>query len=346
MQQTYLNWIPSVQRYVRFNEFTTQHQLFLSKARQFDPTEVDLEFTYTLNQVLSELCTEDIDFDMLTVVDKFACVLQMVIACFGSTQKFSMACPKCENGLSIDVDFNKHLQMIAPKLDHNFVQVLKVGDDCSLTCNVPTIGNEYMALQWLADKGRPGSEDEQIDTFFDMSVASYITNISVGEHNVNLVKMPFKEKREIFMSLPLPYLQQVKEDYIANIDEVLTPFDLDQIKCTCGYVNNITFSVGSLNMLVRLFLNAGSPEAMYQDLYDLATKVELPPQYVLTITPGERSAYKQIHRKQQQAKSREEQIENSELDSADFDNDGPLGQEPTPERLTPAHLQPTGTSSF
>ena len=96
---SYLIWIPSIQEYKRFSEFTTKHQKHLSKL-----TEEPLEFLFALNDIIKSLCVDNLNFDKITLIDKYIICVYLRMRCIDTDLKLKITCPNC--GVEFDTNIN------------------------------------------------------------------------------------------------------------------------------------------------------------------------------------------------------------------------------------------------
>ena len=128
---SFLIWIPSLQKYVRFEHMLVGDVIFLNHS-----IDRDYEYAFALQELFSEKCRDkNIDIGSLTVLDVFVILLYLKLE---TTNELNIT---EKNGSPKTIQLVDWVTAITP-LDQIFKQIIRV-DDVGFEIDLPTLREFY-----------------------------------------------------------------------------------------------------------------------------------------------------------------------------------------------------------
>ena len=217
-------WVPSLEKDVKFCEINTSQQKRLIKSIVDSPV-YNTEFIQTFRDVLRENCTDDVDIDELTVIDKLLLALGLRISCVGNMIDLEIQPDPEEEPKAVPVDLMKVYDS-AKKALTNIKAEMFEDKLFVVECNVPTIGTEYR----LEREFRVDNENIEIETnkelrdtigeaFID-EVVKYVSDVSLksgdGITEITWNKFNFADRIQVVESFSTSLLKDIIS-FINNV---------------------------------------------------------------------------------------------------------------------------------
>ncbi len=276
---SYLIWIPSLQEFKRFKEFKTKHQRELSKL-----VDENLEFIYALNSILKNLCMDDLNFNQLTIIDKYIICLYLRIRCIGEVLPLTLSCPKCGVQFIENVNINTLIQNNISILDKKYTEIIYI-DNYSITCDVPLLSHEYDLLKFLETKQIDKNSVDHIHLFYTFS---YIKNLTIKNTTIDFSSISLENVINILTQVPSKVIRAVQTEFMVPLLNLFKPGVLNvpcPTKSCPPFV--IDLNLNYINDIIKLLFQE-SPLELLREIYYLSKQCHLNPQYIDNITPKER----------------------------------------------------------
>lgn len=282
MIQSNLIWIPSLQEFKRFSEITTRDHRILTKSMHSD-----LEFIYTLNELIKEKSMENVDINRLTLIDKYIICLYLRIFSIGNKLSLSISCPTCGVEFSHNMDINQFMESGIDVLDKVYDESID-SENFSVDLGIPTIGNEYDIAKHLeTNKIKRGS----LDSNLTHNVISHIKSLTIKtpkQTTINFSEISIDDSIKIIKSIPITLFNKIQNEFISPITDKIHPKILN-IPCKTKTCKNIDLelNLNNINDLLKLMFQE-SPVKILEEIYLLGKYGNANPFFIESITPIER----------------------------------------------------------
>lgn len=305
-----LIWIPSLQTYKRFSELTTRHQKQLSKI-----VDDDLEFIFTLNSIIKDISIDDIDFDSLTLIDKYIICVYIRMICISTTLPLSISCPKCGASFMENIDINKIIEDNVEVLDKDYKKIIKV-NQFEFLCDVPSVGKEYELLEYLTNKQ---IQKNSVDNIYTIHTFSHIKQMKISGNVCDFSNLSIDDTVSILTKIPYKPLFEIQKKFIEPLTNQLNPNILN-VPCpteSCPPFK-LNLEISNINDILKLMFQE-LPVEILRDIYYLSKYCNMNPFYVETLTPKERNTM--IKFLSDENKNEKESLNNSGMGDnlSDFD---------------------------
>lgn len=304
MIQSNLVWIPSLQDFKRFAEITTRDLRIL--ARTLDN---ELEFIYTMNELLAEKSLTNININELTLIDKYVICITLRIFSMGDTIPLKAQCSTC--GLSVDhmMNVNDFMTSGLDVLDKKYFMEITDGSFV-VGVGMPTIGTEFDIVKNLEiNKIKRNSVDSELIH----KTLSYIQTLKIKDTVINLADIEFDNLLEIYKKLPGTILNKIQDEFIKPIADTITP-KLFEIECKTKGCKPIVadLRLENINDIVRLIFRA-SPGDILEEIFLLGKLGSMDPFYIDSLTPAEKDVIIMLQNK---SNHEEDSQNNSDINKA------------------------------
>lgn len=314
MRYQYTTWIPSLQRDIFISEFTTKQQKELLKSIN---STYNFEFVQNINTLLQEVILDPaINISSLTLIDKFLILLKLRAVSVSDNIEFKFKCEKCNKevkakiGLAPIINTINHLgyPFAFSELEKNFI----------VNCDLPTVATEVIFEEsnvsqfdfLAADNVTLYNEIQRLDfTFFIKELMFTGNEVKV----VDLTQVPLDVRWELINKLPARLLLNVWEK-IQNVKKQLS-IPLINVTCICGAKLAETFlslNTPAYSMFLKSLFNE-SPHVIYQNIYYMSSVLKFTPDYIESMTPGERDMFWALYNKDQKERQLNKDTENTEI---------------------------------
>ena len=278
---SYLIWIPSLQDYRRFEEMTTTHQLMLLKSSN------ELEFIYNINTLIFSLCVDTINFQSLTLIDKYIIALYLRMYSIGTDIEFSLNCPKCGVEFSTKVDLNDVIENNVSVLDRPYEQEI-ISGKYSIICDIPTCGRDYNILKL---KSSLDIQENSVESLFTFNLFSHIKKLKISGKLIDLSKYTLEEVIQICKELPMSVIQDMQTKFMIPLSKTFIP-KLLNVPCQTEKCPPFEYNlnVQNINEAIQL-LYSGSPITIMQEIYYLSKYANMSAEFLNTVSPKEREMF-------------------------------------------------------
>jgi len=311
MNNTHLIWVPSLQRNVRFSELTNSQYRIILKNTENDN---DVDFIYNLNQIIKTNLVEDIDYNVLTILDRFVISIFLKILCHGSILNLVKECDKCEKEVNIRIDLNTLLDELGAKVDKSFATYVTIPDyPIRVLCDIPSIQQEYEYILSHHNRNQSTiSSEKNIERY----LMGYIRQLYSGRDTVYLDKLSVQERYKVLSMLPAPMIMAVKDVFVDPFYKTFRDIIFLDLNCReCGTKFEIKMESDNMIYLLKLFYKDSSLENMLKDYFNITSISHIGCDFLEQITPKEVAVLTEF------VKSTQKSSENTGPPSADlFDN--------------------------
>lgn len=278
----YSTELPFSNKKVKFKEITTEQQIALSKANLSFPKTKENYFDYNnfvLKTIKECLETPD-DFDNINIIDYVLFITKLRIVSIGSSIEFIT---KTENAEFKTAKTTINLNLFLKNLYYGAVEAIKD--------NLITENNIEIKLCWPTIKSIKVFQDiidNDFKVVFD-SFQEFIEYIKIGDKKIIFSNFDSIQKNEIFCKISVSLIKKVQELVLENVKK-LNQCDLFMVE---SFKNN-TFNLYTLSFIdfIRLFFSY-DVKSLYEEIFYMAGE-NLPPEYVLKLSPAERKVYSSI----------------------------------------------------
>lgn len=253
---TYPIFIPSLGKEVRFIQMTTAQQKAFVKISMLNTSAQDAAFSNAAYSLIKETCTEAIDVDALTILDRLVICLMIRIMSVGNTLKISVGPDNLNeseeaqpnsNGetFSLNIDlvalYNKIISEYA-KINTS-EQVISIPENpISVVIAVPTIKDEIKINTMLDEFGSTPKNDPNNTTYADIfsktfyaELIKYIKKVIIKNESTNetstvdFTVLTPKQKMDIYLSIPsnVTTAAMIKINELVSDINKLTMFDIN-----------------------------------------------------------------------------------------------------------------------
>ena len=252
---TYPIFIPSLGREVRFMQMTTAQQKAFVKISMLSTSAQAAAFSDAAYSLIKETCTEAIDVDKLTILDRLVICLMIRIMSVGNTLKVSIGPDNLNEqdetktnakgeSFSLNIDlgvlYNKIVSEYA-KIDANEQTISLENNPISVIISIPTLKDEFKINTMLSELGRVTGDDPDNSAYaeifsktFYVELIKYIRAVIIVNPatqettTIEFAELTPKQKMDVYLGIPANITSAVMlrvNDIISNINK-LTMFDI------------------------------------------------------------------------------------------------------------------------
>lgn len=215
--------IPSLQQEISFKQLTTEQLKKILKTIIDSPV-YNTQFILTINSIIKENCLDkSIDTNKFTIYDKIFVFIKTRIESVSDTYTFTFTEEEINEK---NLKEKTHSVNLAERLEECIKEntVIESKDyqvnEFIITCSLPTIEVENKFENELnkntkTDINTPAELREIIGNTFVNEISKYITNLQIGEKQINLLNYSFKERVKIIEKLPTSLINNAIK-YIEN----------------------------------------------------------------------------------------------------------------------------------
>lgn len=314
MTSSYLIWVPSRQKYIRFREITFFHLKCLDKAKSVS----HVEFLYCLTEILKEIIVkpEELPINTITVIDKYVIFLYLKMLCVGTTFECYTICPTCDKRSKTRIDLNSLIVPLSKTIDRNFRTEIKTGN-YTFICDQPTIERELELETWFLNS-EVNLTKHNLSENYIIQLVNCIKQIKLQGELINFESLPISTQFDLISSIQTHHTNQIYKKFIQPMNKEFHSFDLFQGKCSdkkCAQTS-LTFDFKSINDILKFVLGLKLEE--YNDnILFLCKGWNFTPEYLDKCTLGEiELLINNINKIKEEEKAREnpDQITNSAIE--------------------------------
>lgn len=265
-------WIPSLQKFIRIKEMSCEDRRLLLKS-----TDDDIDFDLALQFFLESNITEpNFTSENLTVIDRFAIILQSRVYSCGDKLKLNRVCEKCGVKTDFIIDLNNLLDNMSV-LDKSFEHIVEdiyAPSSGSITMDFPS-AKEYL---W-ADKNS------------DRMISSCIRSLNYNGKPVamNLNNMDYDKKHDACSKLPMA-LWKKAESYVNSLRNVVNKIPITKLVCRnekCKDELALNMDLDNLLDLTRLLFKDSSLQSVLGQYANLSMNCHFDYNFYKNLSPIE-----------------------------------------------------------
>jgi hypothetical protein len=229
-------YIPSLKQNVKFKQLNTEQFKRLLKSVVDSPI-YNTEFITTFNSIIKENCLEkEIDVLNFNILDKLLIFIKLRIESVDSNFTFNFTKDEInENNLTQET----YSVNLAERYDTFVQQAIDVlpevyqHDSIYLTCSLPTIATENKLEKELHKNIKleittPEELRATIGDTFINELSKYINSLKIGETEINLEQLTFKDRVKIIEQLPTTAINQTLK-YIEKYKKTIAPLTIYKV---------------------------------------------------------------------------------------------------------------------
>lgn len=290
MKYKYGIYTPSLKREILVSEITTRQQKELVKSIMLSS---NYEFIVGLRNVLDE----NLDYDStgtLTLLDKMILLLRMRATSIGGNLSYSFVCDSCKKEIKADIQIVNILKKL---LELDIPDLVEADETYSISYGIPNIETEIL-LEPLITKELNFNKTNLSETYSEVFMKDLLLFIKTvklqlkdGITEVDLSFQPQEIRQKIIEKLPSKLLRKIW-DQIQIIKKQIN-ISLFDINCLCGHkIINSTLVIDNAQytgFLKSVF--SDNLHNIYQHIYYMTHWFHFTPEYIESLTPGERDVY-------------------------------------------------------
>lgn len=216
-------FIPSLQQDIKFKQLTTEQLKRLLKSVVDSPI-YNTEFILTFNSIIKENCLDQtVNTDNLTVYDKLLIFFKTRLESISLDYNFTFTDEEVQqNNLtekSKRVSLLEHYNNFAKDILNYQPETITL-NNCSVTCNLPTLHTENKLEKELHKNVKievttPEELRNIVGETFINEITKFITSISIDDKTIDLLSQSFKSRINLVEKLPTNIINKVIK-YIEN----------------------------------------------------------------------------------------------------------------------------------
>ena len=283
MQNTYLIWIPSIQKNIRFKELTCDQYRIILKNLDDD---TDLDFLYNLNEIIRHNIIDVFDYTQFTIIDRFVIFLYFKILSSSPLLDLSKACEKCGKEDKIRINLNDLLDVLGPVIDRSFIQLVEYDNyPISIICDVPTIYDEYNNLLFCANYN---IKTDTLENNIEKYLFGYIKQLRYAGSLIELDKLTIQEKRVAVGKLPANMILKIRQEYLEPIFEQFKEVVFLDMKCKeCDAPFELKLETNNINPLLKMFFRDNTLYNLLGEYFNIASVSHISNEFFNTCSPKE-----------------------------------------------------------
>ena len=285
MRNTYLIWIPSIQRNIRFKELTNSQYRIILKNLDDD---TDLDFLYNLNTIIKTNIVDDFDYTQFTIIDRFVIFLYFKILSCSPLLDLSKRCEKCEKEDKIRINLNDLLNILGPVIDKSFIQHIQQEDyPISIICDVPTIDYEYNNLLFCANYN---IKTDTLENNIEKYLFGYIKQLVYNNSVIELNTLSMQEKKILVNKIPANMILKIRQEYLEPIFQEFKSVVFLDMKCKdCGTDFELKLETNNINPLLKMFFRDNTLNGLLGEYFNVASTAHISNEFFNDSSPRELS---------------------------------------------------------
>lgn len=284
MKSSFLIWIPSLQKFVRFYELKTKDLKFLEKAKKIS----HLEFLFATKELLENLLynKNEISIGQLTMIDKYVILLYLRMISVGTSINCIVTCPECGESSNKKIDLNSFIIPMKDIIDKSYEKTIK-SENFSFLCDLPNINKELELETWVSETEIDLNERINFSENYMAFLLNYIKEITIIDKTIKIDEMSYINQMNILKQIPSIHTTKIHNEYIKKIGNNFTNISLLSSKCKNPKCisTNIDFSLKSINELLKIILSQDMQEYIDKSLYLCGHNYT--PKYIDSLPPAE-----------------------------------------------------------
>jgi len=283
MQNTYLIWIPSIQKNIRFKELTNSQYRIILKNLDDD---TDLDFLYNLNNIIKNNIVDDFDYKLFTIIDRFVIFLYFKILSCSPLLDLVKKCEKCEKEDKIRINLNDLLDVLGPVIDKSFIHHVEYDNyPISVICDVPTIDYEYQNLLFCADYN---IKTDTLENNIEKYLFGYIKQLVHNGTIIELNKLSMQEKKIAINKIPANIILKIKQEYLEPIFQEFRNVVFLDMKCKdCGTNFELKLETNNINPLLKMFFRDNTLNGLLGEYFNVASTAHISNEFFNDSSPRE-----------------------------------------------------------
>lgn len=280
MKKTFNVWIPSIQNFLRFCELSSHDYSILLKALDDN----DIDFSYTLNDIIKNNLISTFDFSTLTTLDRFVIFLALKINSCGSMLVLSSNCPECSTKSTIEMDLNILVDNLGERIDRSFKKTIKE-NLFTICCDIPSIDQDYKILEYGALKN---ISKTSIDFLLDNHLVSHIKGINLGEHVIDMHGLSYEDQIVTANALPVKVVNAVRNSFLNDLHSLVSDFDFLKIKCSnkkCACEMEVKFDISNINDIIKIIYRDSTYLSLISEMVVVSDGTHLGGDFISNMAP-------------------------------------------------------------
>jgi hypothetical protein len=261
-------YLPSLEKYVYFKEYTTKDHLAFIKTIQNNDHNITLEY---FKCMILRLCDNEVEYSSLTRVDIFCILLNIRILCVSPLLKMKFKCEKTDKIYNIELELYDILDIVT-NYEQQYTEDITINKDLQIILKVPT-NLRYESLE--------------------STVLNCIDKIILFNNTHDLRQYTDAQRKEIIDRLPGDVFGQILKvvdknhgNYDIEIFEQKNPHNSEDIPTK----HKLNLYSDSFYQFIRLIYDENMNN-VYQVRYILCKQLGMDLAYIETITPSEVEMY-------------------------------------------------------
>lgn len=267
MQKSFNIWIPSIQYFIRFFELTVSQYKTILKSL----SDNDVDFIFTLNDIIRQNIVDYADYEKLTTLDRFIIFLALKIHSCSPEIVLSSKCEKCETVSSIKMNLNTLIDNLATRIDKSFLKTVAY-NKYIVSCDIPTIETDYKINEYgLLHSINKNTIDSNINNY----VLTHIKEIFIDNKKIDIAKLSYENKLTVINKLPAQLIKRIQDEFLHDIHVIVSDFDFLKIKCTgkkCENEIEIKFDITNINDIIKIIYKDEILESILIETLNVTSK--------------------------------------------------------------------------
>lgn len=283
MQNTYLIWIPSIQKNIRFKELTNSQYRIILKNLDDD---TDLDFLYNLNNIIKNNIVDNFDYKLFTIIDRFVIFLYFKILSCSPLLDLLKKCEKCEKEDRVRINLNDLLDVLGPVIDKSFIHHVEYDNyPISVICDVPTIDYEYQNLLFCADYN---IKTDTLENNIEKYLFGYIKQLVYNGSVIELNTLSMQEKKVLINKIPANMILKIKQEYLEPIFNDFKSVVFLDMKCKdCGTDFELKLETNNINPLLKMFFRDNTLNGLLGEYFNVASTAHISNEFFNDSSPRE-----------------------------------------------------------
>jgi hypothetical protein len=276
--------LPHTKTKIKFREITTQEQILLAKANLNFPAES--QFLYEYNKFILDIiskCVEDFNlFQNINIVEYVLFLIKLRIISVGGTIEFLLK--DQERKTKVLIDFKKYMLNLFnganyfDSVENNII----TDDKFTIKLNWPKLSALPLFNTFLLEN------KNELD-LLNGSLQEFIEFVKFENFKIDFNNIDNDKKIKLFEKLPMHIVKTIQEKTLNALKQ-LFEYDLFEI----SVFKDQKFNFYNLNFIEHIKMAFSyDVKSLYQEIFFMSS-YNLPPDYILSISPSERSIYSSI----------------------------------------------------
>jgi len=288
--------LPHTKTKVKFREITTEEQIILAKANLNFPPEP--QFFYEYNKVILDVvskCVEDFNvFNNINIVEYVLFLVKLRIISVGSSIEFLLKDQERKTKVLIDLKS----YMLNLFNGANFFDTVEnntlLDDKFIIKLSWPKMNSLSLFNSFILEN------KNELD-ILNGSIQEFIEYVEYDKLKIEFDNLTTDQKLKLFEKLPMRIVKVIQEKTLNALKQLFEYdlFNIDVFKDQKFNFYNLNF-IEHIKMFFSYDIRSLYKEILFMSSYNL------PPSYVLSISPSERSIYSSIIEEQNKKKDGEQ----------------------------------------